>query len=1014
MSNGAPDGEKPQYEPARRLNEALQLLLTIGGTLTAVVAIVKSSPWIAVGAGTVVVGSLAWFIVRRVVLRRRRRPVAVAAPPAGGSAYLRGLLPFEKGEHLLGRGLDTSQLLAKLRSGECRFAYVSGEAGVGKTSLLRSAVLGELEKSGFTVIYCEKTGADPVAAALHAIRKAISDAANATTLSAALAEAHRIRGGPLVLIWDQFEEFFIAHRVKQERGEIFARIGQAYAVESVAVRFVVSVRKEFVDDLQDFAPWVPQPLDVRFSHRLRSWDPEQASAVLTAAAEHDEVPFADRLKAQLIRDLENGGEVRPVELQLVASRLAEHRVYDLDRYREAGAAEGVLTSYVSEIVVPPGRPSDDRYHRVARLVLRLLCADSADAKRPVGLTYDEIVQRVAASASDIAADVVQQLVTDCLGQATRAYVVILEDEGRYNLRHDYLARPVYEATAGLQTVEQRANRLLESYVALERTGRKVVLPWKQLRLIRRYATPQRKVELAAAAILSRSRRRYAMALAGTCLGFVLLVTLILPPRIEVRATHIDLPDSSWIISANGATAASFKSDGQTRIWDVMKPWSTALPVDIPLHDLKISDDGTWIAGITKPGAIYVWRANTRLTRDTPPTLRLSSTKDDSSYWERWGGVRAGWAYAFSGSGELYLWHPREIVPPTGRPIATFDLTSRFDHTRFDAPPRVAFSENGKYMAVGDSSGALWIKRLVSLGESGVILNDLYVLSNNDAVGAFAFTPSGRRLIYEGKGYLRAVDLSGFPNLAITHVLIDTRRYVRQVGAALTPDEEQLVYRVPFGSFRQWTINETVNNLPPPVINAGAWANQDWDPSLRMSRDGQWFAGRAEDGAIYVWAAAGSPRAVTKPVVRDGKLVRFNMQSDRVAVTAVNGETFVVTPGSTSGLGKPIGTLPASFTAGDMDLQWSTDGRHLYCFGGGDLFFGDVAKELELVLRAKSPVDRVAVSLDGADLIIFSNHHVTFVRRCWTLWHSLPVEALRWPAPVADAPPIRLDDSLLGS
>lgn len=95
----------------------------------------------------VIVASVAWYWIHRAMLRRRRPRIAVEQLERGGGAYLRGLLPFERGEKLLGRARDASMLLTKLRNRECRFAYVSGDAGVGKTSLLRSAVMAECRRN---------------------------------------------------------------------------------------------------------------------------------------------------------------------------------------------------------------------------------------------------------------------------------------------------------------------------------------------------------------------------------------------------------------------------------------------------------------------------------------------------------------------------------------------------------------------------------------------------------------------------------------------------------------------------------------------------------------------------------------------------------------------------------------------------------------------------------------------------------------------------------------------------
>jgi hypothetical protein len=91
------------------------------------------------------------------------------------SSYLRGLLPFEKGEQLLGRDQEVGRLLAMLRGLEYRFGFLSGEAGAGKKSLLRARIIPDLEKDGYQPIYVPRTGGDPEAAIRKEVVSIIGD-----------------------------------------------------------------------------------------------------------------------------------------------------------------------------------------------------------------------------------------------------------------------------------------------------------------------------------------------------------------------------------------------------------------------------------------------------------------------------------------------------------------------------------------------------------------------------------------------------------------------------------------------------------------------------------------------------------------------------------------------------------------------------------------------------------------------------------------------------------------------
>ena len=104
---------------------------------------------------------MSYYTDRMLWRRRQRQKVPPVHLEPTSKAFLRGLLPFEKGEALLGRDGDLRQVLAKVTSSEFRFSYISGEAGSGKTSLLRAGLLSEAEKAGLWIIYTSKPGAEP-------------------------------------------------------------------------------------------------------------------------------------------------------------------------------------------------------------------------------------------------------------------------------------------------------------------------------------------------------------------------------------------------------------------------------------------------------------------------------------------------------------------------------------------------------------------------------------------------------------------------------------------------------------------------------------------------------------------------------------------------------------------------------------------------------------------------------------------------------------------------------------
>src|SRR5436305_4415635 len=168
----SPDGP---MAGAKKLVDILQVIGGVGGALAAVASkALENKLFFAVGLVLCLL-SAGWYGLSRWLRRRQRQKVPPVHLEPTSKAFLRGLLPFEKGEALLGRDGDLRQVLAKVTSSEFRFSYISGEAGSGKTSLLRAGLLSEAEKAGLWIIYTSKPGAEPAVAIAKELRAALNE-----------------------------------------------------------------------------------------------------------------------------------------------------------------------------------------------------------------------------------------------------------------------------------------------------------------------------------------------------------------------------------------------------------------------------------------------------------------------------------------------------------------------------------------------------------------------------------------------------------------------------------------------------------------------------------------------------------------------------------------------------------------------------------------------------------------------------------------------------------------------
>jgi hypothetical protein len=312
-----------------------------------------------------VVPAAAWY------RRRRATANALDEPPDSelARATLRFLLPFEDGDPLPGRASDVRDLYTMVASAGFRFGVLTGASGCGKTSLLRAGLIPRLRERGFLPLYVPRVGDDPraaICAALGASRPPDAPGCTAANLRDLLRATAREQGKTIVVICDQFDEFFLTTATQTRRAPFIRWVGDCVEDATVPITFLFSLRSDFFNRIGDFARHVPEPTAGAKQYELQNFDPVQARRVLRTMAKLDEVPFEPDLIDAVVEDLTIEDAVRPTELQLVATRLKRRRIYTVDGYRAAGEVRSLLSSYIGDQIDRAADPPN------ARLVLRSL------------------------------------------------------------------------------------------------------------------------------------------------------------------------------------------------------------------------------------------------------------------------------------------------------------------------------------------------------------------------------------------------------------------------------------------------------------------------------------------------------------------------------------------------------------------------------------------------------------------------------------------------------------------
>ncbi len=271
-----------------------------------------------------------------------------------------GPRPFEKedSDRFFGRTRETEELLSLIIAHRAVLVYA--QSGAGKSSLLRAGVIPRLEDQQYQVLRSARVhGLLPndvppesvqnifvyhalqVPGRQHCRTANSSKIMRRTTLSeflkplVAAPAADEDSPPPLIVILDQFEEFFTTNQYRwQERRPFFDQLAQALN-DLPTMKVVFVMREEYIAQLEPFADLLPEKLRPRMHlERLRgnaarsavvkpfqnwglSFDPNAADELM---AELSEIRVAEGDKFR-----ETCGEfVEPVQLQVVCQSLWEN------------------------------------------------------------------------------------------------------------------------------------------------------------------------------------------------------------------------------------------------------------------------------------------------------------------------------------------------------------------------------------------------------------------------------------------------------------------------------------------------------------------------------------------------------------------------------------------------------------------------------------------------------------------------------------------------------------------
>lgn len=317
------------------------------------------------------------------------------------SSPYKGLIPYDESDarFFFGRSAETDIIISNLIASRLTLLY--GASGVGKSSVLRAGVLHSLRelakdnltKQGtpeFLVVSFSSWRDDPILALQSSIQESVDQlygtqhfeplAATRSLRDCLRTWSERIKGDILIL-FDQFEEYFLYHAHEQGPGSFADEFPRAVNQRDLAANFLISIREDELARLDYFKGRIPNLFDNYL--RIQHLDSDAARdailkpiEVLNASLpESQHFSVEPALVDQVLTQLEEGkvrlgeggrGEIKGASgagvesrietpfLQLVMTRLWDEearlnsRTLRLDTLNRLGGAERIVLTHLDQ------------------------------------------------------------------------------------------------------------------------------------------------------------------------------------------------------------------------------------------------------------------------------------------------------------------------------------------------------------------------------------------------------------------------------------------------------------------------------------------------------------------------------------------------------------------------------------------------------------------------------------------------------------------------------------------
>ena len=683
----------------------------------------------------------------------------------------------------------------------------------------------------------------------------------------------------IVLIFDQFEEFFFACTHLDKRREFYEFLAQCLNLPFLKV--ILSLREDYLHYLLECERYCNlntinnNILDRQLRYHLGDLSPNDARNVISTLAAVSQFQLEESLIAALVRDLAGtAGAVRLIELQVVGQQLQVEKITTLEQYYALGAdpKATLVERSLLNVINDCGVENEDTVWHV------LFSLTDERGTRPLK-TRPELLITVGMTAQCVnhsdwnSCENLEEpqpndqldLILKILVGSGLVFRVPEEQQDRYQLVHDYLVAPI----------RQKYKQRTQLHVAAQ-------------------------LETSKKALLRAHKQRWRAIMLGILMTVLAITTGSMGWRAEVQrrraaALSLNAQLSAISVSSEALFVSNKKFDALLeglRAARRLKDWETAKRSIEPDTRLQV------VTALSQ--AVYEASERNRLEGHSDVVWNVSFSPD--------GQLIA----STSRDKTLKLWHP------DGKLVATLQ-----GHQ--DSVTAVSFSPDSQLIASSSWDGTVRLWR-----RNGTLIRTLR--GHIGHVYSVSFSPQGQLLASGGgDGTIRLWSLDGklvktfqghkgkvtWVNFSPDGQLIASAsddqtvrlwtpqgRLVRTLTGhsgkvncvAFSPDGQVLASASDDQTVKLWNRNgQLIKTFPK---------HQGWVLAVTFSGDGQWLASASADNTVRLWN-------------RDGTLVQtFTGHSD--SVTSVS-----FSPVGVKEWRKELNVNPLSVERSGKNLQPST-------------------------------------------------------------------------------------------